>query len=101
MAIGDSITAQKYLNKIKSTITNAETFSYGYIGQGAKFIYGKLDEALKHEPEWIIIMAGVNDIASGRSVQQPKEYLEKLYRKSKASGAKVMAIEILPWHRIN
>lgn len=99
VAIGDSITAQKYLNKIKSKITNAETFSYGYIGQGAKFIYGKLDEALKHEPEWIIIMAGVNDIASGRSVKHTKEYLEKLYSKSKESGAKVMAIEILPWHK--
>ncbi len=45
----------------------------------------------------LIVLGGVNDVASGRSVSFTQENLGYIYSQAKAKGMKVAAIPILPW----
>lgn len=45
----------------------------------------------------IIVLGGVNDVASGRSVTFTQDNLGYIYSQAKAKGMKVAAIPILPW----
>ena len=103
VAIGDSITANSwqkvpYGNSLEKRVKGSRVFSFGYGGKQTDYISGKLGEALDKQPDDIIILAGVNDIASGKSVEHITGNLQDMYRRSKEVGARVIAVKILPWH---
>lgn len=97
-AIGDSITAGGYARLLKTKVPNSRIHTFGYGGKGSKFIANKLDLALAKNPDDIIILAGVNDIASGRSITHIMDNLEDMYNRSRMAGARIIAVKILPWH---
>ena len=103
VAIGDSITGNNwqgasYTVALQKRVKGSRTFTFGYGGKQTAYILGKLNQALAKKPDDIIILAGVNDIASGKSVEHITGNLQKMYRASKEAGARVIAVKILPWH---
>jgi lysophospholipase L1-like esterase len=103
VAIGDSITGNNwqgtpYVKLLQERVADSRGFSFGYGGRQTSYILGKLNEALAKNPDDIIILAGVNDIASGKSVEHITGNLQKMYRISRDAGARVIAVKILPWH---
>ena len=103
VAIGDSITdnnwqGASYTVALEKRVKGSRTFTFGYGGKQTTYILGKLNQALAKNPDDIIILAGVNDIASGKSVEHITGNLQKMYRASREAGARVIAVKILPWH---
>jgi lysophospholipase L1-like esterase len=98
VTLGDSITAGGYARDLKKIIPGSRTYTFGYGGKQTGFILGKLDLALAKKPDDIIILAGVNDIASQKSFSHVTGNLKKMYDKAHKAGARVIAVKILPWH---
>lgn len=96
-ALGDShTTSGRYLAEVHRRLAAGGTH-IGLIGQGAKTIAGRLPDILADRPTHVIVQAGVNDLASGRSVKHTREWLAAMYRQVRAADARVIAIPILPW----
>lgn len=98
VTLGDSITAGGYARDLKKIVPNSRTYTFGYGGKQTGFIMGKLDLALAKKPDDIIILAGVNDIASQKSYSHITKNLKAMYDKAHKAGARVIAVKILPWH---
>jgi lysophospholipase L1-like esterase len=109
IAIGDSITANSwqkvpYTDSLQERVKGSRVITLGYGGKQTAFIARKLTnelkklKRLKKKPDDIIILAGVNDIGSGKSVEHITGNLQSMYIESKEAGARVIAVKILPWH---
>ena len=106
IAIGDSITANSwqkvpYTDSLQKRVKGSRVITLGYGGKQTAFIARKLTselKKLKERPDDIIILAGVNDIGSGKSVGHITGNLQSMYREAKEAGARVIAVKILPWH---
>ncbi len=98
VTLGDSITAGGYARDLKKIVPGSRTYTFGYPGKQTGLIVGKLDLALAKTPDDIIILAGVNDIASGKSFNHVTKNLKKMYDKAHKAGVRVIAVKILPWH---
>tara|TARA_A200000159_G_C7337911_1_gene345850 strand:+ start:2309 stop:3298 length:990 start_codon:yes stop_codon:yes gene_type:complete len=98
IALGDSITAGGYARELQRLIPGSRTNSMGYGGKQTGFIKRKLDEALSKSPSDIIILAGVNDIASGKGTDHIVTNLKEMYEKVRRAGVRIVAVQILPWH---
>jgi lysophospholipase L1-like esterase len=106
IAIGDSITKNSwqkvpYTDSLQERVKGSRVITLGYGGRQTAFIARKLTnelKKLKEQPDDIIILAGVNDIGSGKSVEHITGNLQSMYRESKEAGARVIAVKILPWH---
>lgn len=98
VAIGDSITAGGYARNLQTKVPGSRTFTFGYGGKQTGFIKKKMSLALDKNPSDIIILAGVNDIASGKSSKHIQDNLKEMYDMAIEAGARVIAVKILPWH---
>lgn len=98
VALGDSITAGGYARDLQAMIPGSRTFTLGYGGKQTGFIKNKLDLAFSKNPTDIIILAGVNDIASKRSVEHVTSNLREMYDRVRARGIRIVAVQLLPWH---
>lgn len=99
--MGDSITAWasfNYVDKLNS-LCGANVFdNYGIGGQGTGAMAARFDtDIISHNYRDAIILAGVNDIASRRSVTTIKNNLANMYKKAKDAGMRVIAVTITPW----
>lgn len=60
-----------------------------------------LDTGLKTISRWgpdvVVVLAGVNDLASGRGSAHVKSNLDTLYRSIEALGSYVFAVQLTPW----
>lgn len=95
-ALGDSLTAHGgYCSSLEAQLPAGSSVTcHGYVGQGAKVIGTHLDEALADLPDDLVVLAGVNDLASGRD---PRSSLDTIYRTADAAGARVIAVRLTPW----
>jgi lysophospholipase L1-like esterase len=99
VAIGDSHTASgAYLRRVHATLGTSGA-AMGQTGQGAAVIARMLPAVLAARPDVVVIQAGVNDIASGRSVAHITNELARMYEQARASGAYVVAVPVMPWGR--
>ena len=55
-------------------------------------------DALRHSPQVVIIIAGVNDIYQGRSPRDVIDQLQAMYQAASTSGVRVVAGSILPFN---
>jgi lysophospholipase L1-like esterase len=55
-------------------------------------------DVLGEKPDYVIILAGVNDVYQGRSVETVKSYLVAMYSRAKSAGIRVVAATILPYN---
>jgi len=99
VCIGDSITAHGgYVSELKRLLGSGnEVRKYGYPGEGVKYISGKLPSAMMKGATDVVIQAGVNDLASGRSDTVIKSYLGSMVDYAHSHGARAVLIEVLPW----
>lgn len=97
VALGDSITAGNYIKHVGKALPGCTVGFFGYVGEGTRVINEKADRALASKPDDVLVLAGVNDLASGRSLNSTQDNLERIYSKVHSSGGRVVAIEILPW----
>jgi len=97
VALGDSITAGNYIQHMKTHLPKCSFGYFGFSGKGARYISGQTQRSLEGSPDDVIVLVGVNDLASGRSMASIQDGLESIYAKVHASGARVVAVEVLPW----
>jgi lysophospholipase L1-like esterase len=104
LAIGDSLTASKYYcQALSNRIPLGGTVTCrGLEGQGTGAILA--DFKIHYPPKKlnyftdVIVLAGVNDIASGRSVETVIHNLSSIYYIIKQSGARIIAVQLTPWY---
>jgi lysophospholipase L1-like esterase len=104
LAIGDSLTANKmYCTTLSKKLPkgNQVTCS-GLVGQGTGAILSNLQKeyspvALSQFTD-IVVLAGVNDLASGRSMKTIKSNLEGIYGYARQAGVRVIGVELTPWN---
>lgn len=99
VAVGDSLTASGgYCDELQALLPPGSTVDcYGWQGEGTGNIAKNIDPGMFTGCDDVIVLAGVNDLASGRSVQETVEGLERIYQKARQSGARVIAVELTPW----
>lgn len=97
--LGDSITAapqyRPYLEELLGPGNIVEAF--GYPGQSTPYIANQADEAMNGDPTDLVVLAGVNDIASGRSLDATIQELEDIYLLAQIRGIRVTAVLLTPW----
>lgn len=102
--LGDSLTAapqySKYLRQLLGN--NSTVRAFGYPGQGTGTILAHAEEALASNPTYLVVLGGVNDIASNRSPNQTISNLSEIYRRATRRDIKVIAVLLTPWasHRV-
>ena len=99
LAIGDSLTAHGgYCKELENLLPKGSSvFCIGYPGQGVQAIRTAVNVASQKGALDVIIFAGVNDLATGHSVEYTMEQLDLLYREARSSGARVIAVHLTPW----
>ena len=99
VTLGDSITAGPYPRHLARKLagTGHSVIQMGYGGKGVKHISNKLDEVIAHRPTDVVLLIGVNDIASDRSPEYINGRLDEIYNRLDAAGIPVTAIPVLPW----
>jgi lysophospholipase L1-like esterase len=104
LAVGDSLTASAaYCAALKEQLPVGSTLSCrGLKGQGTAPILRDLQQNIKPGYDYVVVLAGVNDLASGRSLDSIQRNLEQMYLEIRANGAQVIAVTLTPWsgHRI-
>ncbi len=68
----------------------------GINGQRSDQITARLDSALSLKPDYLVVLAGVNDVYQGRSANHVTETLDGLY--AAARNTRVIACTILPYN---
>lgn len=81
------------------TALDTDGVAIGLVGHGARVIAGRLPDVLATAPTHVIVQAGVNDLASGRSLRHTQRWLAEMYTRVRAADAQVIAIPVLPWSR--
>lgn len=74
---------------------SAQTGSYVGPPKGMRLQFS--DSVAGKEYTALMIMGGVNDLASNRGAQYVKDNLDWIYSQAQSNGMKVIAISILPW----
>jgi lysophospholipase L1-like esterase len=97
--LGDSLTAggeyRWYLAQALGMGSTVE--AHGYSSKGTAYILDKLDRAMDSYPTDIVILAGVNDLASDRSPATVINNLEQMYTIARERGVRVIAVKLTPW----
>jgi lysophospholipase L1-like esterase len=99
LAVGDSLTAGGYPKMLEQALTpGSEVIAMGFEGAGAQEIFTKaLTELSSGDYDVIVVLAGVNDLASNRGAEHAVKWLQRIYVEARAGGAEVVAVEVLPW----
>jgi lysophospholipase L1-like esterase len=80
-------------------VTGSKVHQFSYQGQETKVILGHVGEALAVRPTELVVLCGVNDVWNGRTTpEQTISNLEAIYAAGRAAGARVIAVQILPWY---
>jgi lysophospholipase L1-like esterase len=104
LAIGDSLTASKdYCEELSKLAAAGSTVSCrGLPGKGTGNIMSDL--RVQYPPAAlakftdVIVLAGVNDIASGRSIATIEHNLTTIYNYIRKAGPRIVAVQLTPWH---
>lgn len=95
--IGDSLTASGYFKKI--TLPGALLKGKGWPGRSVASILDNAGPLLTEtKPTDVVLLAGVNDLASGRSAAQVEAALSKAWQALRLREARVWAVKLTPWY---
>jgi lysophospholipase L1-like esterase len=99
VALGDSLTAHGgYCEVLEDNLPSGSRVKcQGYVGQGTRLIAEHAAAAVSGDPDDVIVLAGVNDLASGRSLSHVKTHLGFIYEIVKGTGARLVAVGLTPW----
>jgi lysophospholipase L1-like esterase len=96
-ALGDSITLGNYAAYLQEQLPGCRFNVFGYSGKGSGFIADQVPGLLRTNPDDVIVLAGVNDLASQRNLDQIDRNLDRIYSEIRGAGKRVIAVGILPW----
>jgi len=100
LLLGDSLTGTAGYCSTIQKVTTGQVLCRSYSGKGIDYIHkAGLVDVQKHRPDLVVLLAGVNDLASDKSVEYVTTHLDQFYRESTQSGIKVAAITLTPWSR--
>lgn len=99
LAIGDSLTASViYCSSLRDQLPLGSTLTCrGLPGRGTGPIKDALIKHLKLGTTDVVILAGVNDLASRRKMETVKQNLDAMYKFASKQGARVVAVTLTPW----
>jgi len=99
IAIGDSLTAGKvYCANLKELFPAGSSIQcIGEESAGVKRVQQLATQGYLPGADYVIVLVGVNDLASGRSISTIISGLEKIYDLAHSVGAKVIAVTLTPW----
>jgi lysophospholipase L1-like esterase len=76
-----------------------EVINQGVNGERSDQILARFDrDVVAHKPAAVVIIAGVNDVYQGRSVQHVVQQLAAMYDRAKQAGLPVVAGTIIPYN---
>jgi lysophospholipase L1-like esterase len=71
----------------------------GVNGERTDQIAARFDrDVLAHDPDAVVILAGVNDVYQGRSAESVTSALERMYARAREHGIAVIAATIVPYN---
>jgi len=76
---------------------NWKVINCGINGQTTDQIQARLDQAFSYHPRYMIILAGVNDIYQGLSLNAAAKNLNTMYHEAKLHGVIPIAATVLPF----
>lgn len=97
--VGDSLTAldQSYADQLKQVCPNISISKIAKVGEKTDWMLSQLQAELNsNKYDVISIWGGVNDIYATNSVSNAKGNLSQIYAMAKGSGAKVVALTVIP-----
>lgn len=99
LAVGDSITADgRYAAQAAALLQAQAVAAVGWPGRGAAVVRGELPGLLAdHRPTDLVVLVGVNDLASGRTAAAIAADLAAIYRTARGAGVRVWPVDVLPW----
>jgi len=104
LALGDSLTASEaYCKALSEDVPKGSSVTCrGLPGQGTGAILADLKTmypgtSLSKFTD-VVVLAGVNDIASGRSIATITHNLESIYTFIRSAGARPIAVHLTPWY---
>lgn len=97
--VGDSLTAytQSYADQLRPICPQLNYAKVAKSGEKTDWMLAQLRAALQTErPDAVVIWGGVNDIYARNSITVAKQNLGAMYDMAKSSGAKVVAVTVIP-----
>jgi lysophospholipase L1-like esterase len=92
------VTSQ-YAHWLAQTHPEWEVFNRGVNGERSDQIAARLErDVLRAAPEVVVIIAGVNDVYQGRSVEHVTTHLRSMYDRARQAGVRVVAGTIIPYN---
>jgi lysophospholipase L1-like esterase len=105
VVLGDSITVG-YLPRLKKILAGTDVIGEGFGGRMVDYIHSHGQKYLDQSPTHVVILAGINNIASydagyratdsKKQVHNVSKALQRLWSDAKKTGAKVYALTLLP-----
>jgi lysophospholipase L1-like esterase len=71
--------------------------AYAYPGAGVAKIHDHLSSALGIMPTDLVVLVGVNDLASGRDPEHVIRHLGQMYLEAQEEGVRVIGVALTPW----
>jgi lysophospholipase L1-like esterase len=102
--LGDSITGTvSYRQTVKQSLLQkypgAQITTLSYPGKGLALIGSQgLERALLSNPDLVVLLGGVNDLASGRPAHYVKAQLNAIYTELNDHHIAVAAVQLTPWN---
>lgn len=87
--LGDSLTERANWNELYPNLT---TLNRGIGGDTTEGILMRIDEVMTHHPKMIVIMAGLNDLAHGISIDSAAENMQSIIERVHALDENTMII---------
>ena len=99
VAVGDSLTAAGgYCKELQRVLpAGSSVRCLGAPGEGVAKFLPLAGEGRLVGADYVIVLGGVNDLASGRSLEHIKQHLSKIYSTAHQYGAEVIAVTLTPW----
>ncbi len=98
VCIGDSITRNKYPNYLSELLTNSTIVDSGVSGNGTYQMYQRYQtDVLDHDPDYILILGGINDIVGTSSFSNITTNLQAMIDDGQTAGATVVISTIMPY----
>ena len=97
LVIGDSITADKiYADTLSKLIINRQFDVHAEVGKQTSWMKEQYDNFKDKGYDEIIILGGINDIASGIKMENIQKNLEYIYSDAKKKNLRVIALTLTP-----
>jgi lysophospholipase L1-like esterase len=98
--LGDSMSAGPvYRRELEDMLGPGSTVeAFGYVGKQTPYILKKVGKALAVQPSDVVVLAGVNDLASGHSSERVIKNLHIIYTTLRSKGARVIGVTLTPWN---